>query len=111
MMSLKTEADILRETVQAIRQQRLALNLPQAELAVRSGVPLPTLRRLEQTGRGGLMTLAKVLTSLGMADQFIEALKRPQESAPSIKAFMAANGPGRKRARRPRTTRNASARA
>jgi transcriptional regulator with XRE-family HTH domain len=103
MLSLKTETDVLRETADAIQQQRLALNLPQAELASRSGVPLGTLRRFEQTGQSSFLTVAKLVTTLGMSDQLLAGLKRPNETAPSIKAFIAANSGGsiRKRARRP----------
>jgi transcriptional regulator with XRE-family HTH domain len=105
MLSLKTETDVLRETANAIQRQRLALNLPQAELASRSGVPLGTLRRFEQTGQSSFLTVAKLVTTLGMSDQLLAGLKRSNETAPSIKAFMDANGSGsiRKRARRPST--------
>lgn len=49
------------------------------------------------------MTVAKLITTLGMSDQFLASLKHPTESAPSIKAFLEAKSPGstRKRARRP----------
>jgi len=105
MMSLKTEQDVLRETADAIRRQRLALNLPQAEVALRSGVPLGTLRRFEQTGKAPFLTLAKILTTLGIADRFLNGLGRPPESAPSISAFLEANSSrqGRQRARRQKT--------
>lgn len=105
MLSLKTESDVLRETADAVRQQRLALNLSQADLASRSAVPLGTLRRFEQTGQSSFLTVAKVVTTLGMSDQFLSALKRPNETAPSIKAFLAANASSlvRKRVRRPRS--------
>jgi transcriptional regulator with XRE-family HTH domain len=104
MLSLTTETDVLRETADAIRQQRLALNLPQAELASRSGVPLGTLRRFEQTGQSSFLTVAKLITTLGMSDQLLAALKRPNHTASSIKAFLDADSSGsvRKRARRPR---------
>ena len=103
MLSLKTETDVLKETADAIRQRRLALNLPQTELASRSGVPLGTLRRFEQTGQSSFLTVAKLVTTLGMSDPLLAALKLPNETAPSIKAFLAANASGsaRRRARRP----------
>lgn len=104
MLSLTTETDVLRETAEAIRQRRLALNLPQAELASRSGVPLGTLRRFEQTGQSSFLTVAKLVTTLGMSDRLLAALKRPNETAPSIKAFLDAETSGsvRRRARRPK---------
>jgi transcriptional regulator with XRE-family HTH domain len=110
MLSLNTEVDVLRGTAEAVRRQRLALNLPQADLASRSGVPLGTLRRLEQTGQGSLLVLAKVLTTLGMADQFLAALKRSNDTAQSLDAFMAAKAV-RQRARRSTSTRNDHPRA
>ena len=63
MLSLKTEIDVIRETAGVLRQQRVALGLSQAELARRSGLPLGSLRRLEQTGQGGFFALAKVMTN------------------------------------------------
>jgi transcriptional regulator with XRE-family HTH domain len=105
MLSLKTETDVLKEAAEAIQRQRLALNLPQAELASRSGVPLGTLRRFEQSGQSSFLTVAKLVTTLGMSDQLLAGLKRPNETAPSIKAFLAANSGSsvRRRARRPLT--------
>jgi transcriptional regulator with XRE-family HTH domain len=103
MLSLTTEADVLKGTADAIQQRRLALNLPQAELASRSGVPLGTLRRFEQTGQSSFMTVAKLVTTLGLSDHLLAGLKPQTETAPSIKAFLAAKGgeSTRKRARRP----------
>jgi transcriptional regulator with XRE-family HTH domain len=105
MLTLTTEIDVLKDTANAIRQRRLALNLPQTEVASRSGVPLGTLRRFEQTGQSSFLTVAKLLTTLGMSDQLLAGLKRTNETAPSIKAFLAANSGNatRKRARRPVT--------
>lgn len=104
MLSLKTEIDVLKETAEATRRQRLVLNLSQADLALRSGVPLGTLRRFEQAGQSSFLTVAKVVTTLGMSDQFLAGLSRTNETAPSIQAFLAAkNDSVRKRARRPQS--------
>ena len=103
MLSLKTEHDVVRETAELIRQQRVAVNLTQAELAERSGVPLGTLRRFEQTGQAGFMTVARILTTLGTADHFLSALKRPAPTAKSIDAFIAARSPKAERQRVRRT--------
>ncbi|HEY1791777.1 MAG TPA: helix-turn-helix transcriptional regulator [Opitutaceae bacterium] len=105
-MSLKTEHDVLTETARVIRQRRLALNWTQEDISARSGVPLGTLRRLEQSGRAPFLTVAKVLTTLGMTDRFLDSLGRPADSAPSIDAFLAQNSTRteRQRARRRRVT-------
>ena len=105
-MSLKTEHDVLLETAEAIRKKRLGLNWTQADISSRSGVPLGTLRRLEQSGRAPFLTVAKVLTTLGMTDQFLNSLGRPPDSAPTINAFLAQNSAhsARQRARHSRAT-------
>jgi transcriptional regulator with XRE-family HTH domain len=102
MLSLKTEHDVVRETAELIRRQRIAVNMTQAELAEQSGVPLGTLRRFEQTGQGGFMTVAKILTTLGTADHFLSALKRPAPTARTLDAFISARSqePERQRVRR-----------
>ena len=107
MMSLKTEHDVLTETAQAIRKRRLELNWTQSDISSRSGVPLGTLRRLEQSGQAPFFTVAKVLTTLGMTDRFLDSLGRPADSASSINEFLAQNSVAteRRRARRPRATR------
>ncbi len=49
------------------------------------------------------MTVAKLVTTLGLSDHLLAGLKPQTETAPSIKAFLAAKGgeSTRKRARRP----------
>jgi len=105
MLSLKTEHDVLRETAELIRRQRIAVKMTQAELAKQSGVPLGTLRRFEQTGQSGFMTVAKIMTTLGTADHFLSSLKRPAPTAKTLDAFIAARSrqPERRRVRRPRS--------
>jgi transcriptional regulator with XRE-family HTH domain len=103
MLSLKTEADLLRSVADSVRQHRLAQGLRQADLAEKTGVSIATLRRFERTGHIGFLGLARLLTTLGLADAFIAAFQRVPETPPSIKEFMTAHAGRRKRApRRPR---------
>lgn len=98
MLSLNTERDLLRALAAATRVRRQAAGLRQADLAQRSGVSLPTVRKLEQSGRVGVFPLAKILTTLGMTDDLITALKRsvaPQQAS-SVEEFL---GPEKKRTR------------
>nr|WP_083270494.1 helix-turn-helix transcriptional regulator [Lacunisphaera limnophila] len=91
MISLKTEADLLREAADSLRTQRMALGLRQGDLATRSGVSIATLRRFERTGQIGFLGFAKLLVSLGLADRFLSTPK-PQGTAPSsIEAFLASS--------------------
>ena len=76
----------------AAKARRLTLNIPQADLARRAGVPLPTLKRFEQSGEVALATLLRIAGALDALDGF-GALFPP----------VAGSGtpPGRQRARGP----------
>jgi transcriptional regulator with XRE-family HTH domain len=101
MLSLKTESDILREIADLVRSHRLALGWRQDDLAQRSGVGVATLRRFERSGQIGFQGLAKLLVTLGLADNFMTALKRPANAPKSIAAFLAAKQPAETRRRAP----------
>jgi transcriptional regulator with XRE-family HTH domain len=67
-INLKSTHDHLLEIAQRAKEKRLLLNITQAELAVRSGVSLGSLRRFESTGQVslfGLLQIALVLGNLG----------------------------------------------
>ena len=99
MLSLKTESDVLREVADSLRAHRRALRWRQGDLAQRSGVAISTLRRFERTGHIGFQALGKLLVSLGLADNFLAALKRPTDTPKSIEAFLAADQPASPRLR------------
>jgi transcriptional regulator with XRE-family HTH domain len=88
MLSLKTEADILREVADSVRAHRAALRWRQDDLARRSGVSIATLRRFERSGQISFLGLARLLVSLGLADRFLDSLKRPEAAPKSIEAFL-----------------------
>jgi transcriptional regulator with XRE-family HTH domain len=99
MLSLKTEADVLREIADTVRAQRVALSWRQEDLATKSGVSIATLRRFERTGQIGFLGLAKLLVTLGMADQFLAGLRRVEPAPKSMDAFLASNKTRRARMR------------
>jgi len=72
-------------------------------LAQRSGVGIATLRRFERSGQIGFLGLAKLLVTLGLADNFLTALKRPADAPKSIEAFIALKGLAKPRRRAPAT--------
>jgi transcriptional regulator with XRE-family HTH domain len=78
------------------KERRLALGMRQADLSVRSGVPLSTLRRFE-SGEGSLETLARVAFALSAEREFHNLF--PPHDARSLDEVLAANQ-RRKRARR-----------
>jgi transcriptional regulator with XRE-family HTH domain len=99
MLSLKTEPDVLREVADTLRAYRLALGWRQLDLADRSGVAIATLRRFEGSGKIGFQGLAKLLVTLGLADNFLSNFKRPTRAPASIDDFLAANQPAKPRQR------------
>lgn len=101
MLSLKTESDVLREIADSVRSHRLALAWRQDDLAQRSGVSIATLRRFERSGQIGFQGLARLLVTLGLADNFLAALTRPPEAPKSIADFLAASQPAKPRQRAP----------
>jgi hypothetical protein len=68
-------------------------------LARHSGVAVSTLRRFERTGHIGFPALSKLLVSMGLADHFLAAFKRPTDSPKSIEAFLATGQPASQRLR------------
>jgi transcriptional regulator with XRE-family HTH domain len=68
--SLATEQEIRRELAQRLRTQRLLRALPQEELALRAGVSLSSIKRLEKSGAAAFDTLVKVALALGLAEDF-----------------------------------------
>ena len=62
-----------------LKTRRLSRNITQAELAERSGVPLPTLRRFEQTGEISLSSFLKLLWVSDGVEPMLQALKENPE--------------------------------
>ncbi|MCB4235425.1 helix-turn-helix domain-containing protein [Kaistella anthropi] len=58
-----------------MRERRLQMDLTQEGLAERSGVPLSTLRKFEQTGMISLESFLKILSIVGGLEEMIEGLK------------------------------------
>lgn len=61
--------------VQNVRDRRLQMDLTQEGLSERSGVPLSTLRKFEQTGMISLESFLKILSIVGGLEELIEGLK------------------------------------
>lgn len=70
--------------VDNFREKRLQMNLTQAGLAERSGVPLPTLRKFEQKGLISLDSFLKLLSVIGGLEEMVDALKPKEKNFKSI---------------------------
>lgn len=66
----KAWPEVMRDIATRVRMRRLELNLPQEEMAKRSGVKLPTYRKFEQTGLISLKGLLQIAFALDCLDDF-----------------------------------------
>lgn len=100
MLSLITVSKAQKKLADFTRAKRLQMNLTQSDLAKRSGVPLPTLRKFEQKGAISLESYLKLQMILGNLEQIIETLEPALEEFSSIDDVLDDNKQTRRRARR-----------
>ncbi|MBA4853770.1 helix-turn-helix domain-containing protein [Emticicia sp. BO119] len=75
MVSLIAPSKAQRKLTDNIRKRRLLMELTQEELAERSGVALPTLRKFEQKGIISLESFLKLLLVVGGLEEMIDSTK------------------------------------
>lgn len=68
--TLITAADAQDTVSTAAKARRIALDLTQADLAARSGVPIATLKRFEQRGEASVTTILALAEVLGALAEF-----------------------------------------
>ncbi len=103
------DMNVVRDRIaDRFKARRLAMNLPQQELARRSGVPLSTLKRFEREGLISLDSLLRLATVLDCLEDFerLAAEPVPTSVAVSLDALLEARKP-RRRATGKRGTRHA----
>ncbi len=96
------DAAVVDELGRRLRQMRLEQNLTQQDLAKEAGVSVATVRNLEDGKRTQLMTLIRVLRTLGLLsgmDQLVPVQR------PSPIELLRLRGRERQRASSPRSTR------
>lgn len=64
----KTPKEIIAVIASSEKEKRKRLGITQKEMSIRSGIPLSTLRRFEQTGEISLISLAKIAIVLNDED-------------------------------------------
>ena len=84
MVVLVTPVKAKAKLAENVRDRRLLMNLTQAGLSKRSGVPLATLRKFEQTGSVSLENLLKLLLVVGGLDEVVKASAPAKENFSSI---------------------------
>ena len=98
---LATTDEIVHALGQRLRAQRLSRLMPQAELALRAGVALGSVKKLESSGNTTLQTWVRVIQALTLTDEIAGLLQL--KPATSIAAMESAEHAQRQRARRPRS--------
>lgn len=100
MLSLMTPLQAQNKLAENVRLCRLQMELTQEGLALRAGVPLPTLRKFEQKGSISLEAFLKLQMVLGGLEAIIKATQLTGSSFSSIDDVLAAKTtPLRKRGR------------
>lgn len=93
--ALQTPHDVQMELAKRARERRLLLNITQAELAKRSGVPLASVRRFETSGEISLRSFLALALVLEELKEVAELFQPP----PPMSLF-AKNSRPRKRSRK-----------
>ena len=107
MMLLLTTEDNLSQISASLRQQRISMDMTQAQLAEQANVSLAVLRKFEQTGKVSLESFVKLAFVLGLAEPILNALQPRAEGAVSLDDLLAKDSkPKRKYAYSPRKKRD-----
>ncbi|MGB6451359.1 MAG: helix-turn-helix transcriptional regulator, partial [Steroidobacteraceae bacterium] len=70
-VALSSATELCAELGSRLRSQRLAMRIPQEELAKRAGLNVNTIRNVEgRTGTASLDSVVRFALALGLADQF-----------------------------------------
>ncbi len=101
MISFITSAKAQKKLTEYTRLRRLRMDLTQEGLAMRSGVPLSSLRKFEQKGTISLESFLKLHMVLGGLEDIVEALEHNEASFSSIDDVLKSSQiPVRRRGRR-----------
>lgn len=74
---MKTSKESVEALARRVSELRLAMGLRQEDIARRSGIPLPTYRIFERTGRLTIERLASVLNVFGRQRELDAILTQP----------------------------------
>ncbi len=96
--SLLTPNEVISKAAFLVKQGRLDINITQKQLADRSGVSISVLRKFERTGKISLESFVRLIFTLGLTENFLNALKKQREAYSSIDELLQEEEPTRKHA-------------
>ncbi|HZY96141.1 MAG TPA: helix-turn-helix transcriptional regulator [Candidatus Cybelea sp.] len=94
--TISSPIEICEAAGRRAKERRLALGLRQIDLASQAGIPITTVKRFENRGKGSLETVARIAYALRAENEFGNLF--PAHDARSLDEVLAANRP-RRRAR------------
>ena len=94
VISLVEPGGVLRKLGRLVRTVRMREELTQPELALKSGVPMTTISRLERTGKAGTEACLRVLFALNLLDSVDEYLNGRLRLAQFPKSLLAESDAG-----------------
>jgi transcriptional regulator with XRE-family HTH domain len=98
-LAFASAPELVRALGQRLREQRLAKPVTQDELAVRAGISVGAVKKLEATGLTTMETFVRVVQALGLVDELVDFMVlRPTTS---IAAMEKAEAAKRRRVRHP----------
>lgn len=102
LLTLETPIEKQAGIAHRARGLRIGLNMQQKELSEKSGVPLPTLRKFEQTGAISLSALTRIAMALGaLAD--LDKIFEERDARTIAELEARESKPKRQRVRKPHT--------
>lgn len=102
-MGFATEQEVRHEFGKRLRTQRLALELAQADLSLKSGVSISTIKLIESQGQSTLENFVRVVIALGLVGELQDLFARRPLSIAMMERMSRP-----KRVRAPRCTKSVS---
>ncbi|MBL0317757.1 MAG: helix-turn-helix transcriptional regulator [Alphaproteobacteria bacterium] len=85
---MKTVQELMIDIAGKAKARRLAMNLTQEGLALRSGVSFGTIKLFERSGKISLESLLKIAIALGSSEEFETLFSTPQAIPRSLEEIL-----------------------
>lgn len=78
---LATSEELCRELGNRLRTKRLSLPVSQQQLALRAGISIGALKKLEKDGQANMLTVVRTVMALGLAGEFDTLFSLPAQAS------------------------------
>ncbi len=97
LLNINTPSESIQIIGRNIRDQRLSRNWTQMTLAEKSGVPISTLRKFEQTGKISLESFIKICFCLDILDELLNTTEPKEQEFTSMDQVLNDTAPKRRK--------------